>query len=205
MIHAAGGSKNKNIPWVKGKISRADRQKRYGHRPMVLWLTGLSASGKSTIAVELEKRFFQYKKHTYILDGDNVRRTLSSDLDFSPDGRVENIRRATEVAKLFYDAGFMVITAFISPYASGREIARDIIGKDDFVEVYLECPIEVCESRDPKGLYKKAKAGEIDNFTGVSAPYEVPRAPHIKVPTHKLDIDGSVEIVLTYLRENDFL
>jgi len=197
--------KSKNISWAIGKVSVADRRKRYNHEPAVLWFTGLPASGKSTIATELEKKLFQENIHTYVLDGDNIRHGLNSNLGFSPDDRLENIRRIAEVAKLFCDAGLIVITAFISPYASVREMARKIIGEDNFIEVYLECPIEVCEARDPRGLYKKARTGEIEDFTGVSAPYDIPQNPELKIPTHKLSVDESINAIIRYLKGRNLI
>jgi len=200
----SGMIKSKNISWMIGKVSNKARRKRCGHQPAVLWLTGLPASGKSTLAIELEKRLFQQEIRTYVLDGDNIRHGLNSNLGFSPADRSENIRRISETAKLFCDAGFIIITSFISPRKSMRAAARKIIGEEHFIEVYLECPLEVCKMRDPRGLYKKARAGKIQNFTGVSAPYEIPKDPQMKVPTHKLSIAQAADVILAYLKEKNF-
>jgi len=162
----------------------------------VVWFTGLSGSGKSTLAGLLERALFQQGKQVCVLDGDNLRRGLCSDLTFSPEDRKENIRRAGEVAKLFAEAGLICIAAFISPYRSERELARGIAPEGKFLEVYLNAPLEVCEQRDPKGLYVKARSGEIKNFTGVSAPYEPPRKPDLELRTDLLSIDECVALVL---------
>src|SRR5512144_1533567 len=159
-----------NIVWHKGAVTREDREQLNGHKGCTVWLTGLSGSGKSTIAVDLEKRLCERGVRTYILDGDNIRHGLNKNLGFSPADRAENIRRIGEVAKLFTDAGAVTITAFVSPYRSDRAAVRALLGPADFVEVFVDAPLEVCEARDPKGLYKRARAGEIEEFTGVSAP-----------------------------------
>jgi adenylylsulfate kinase len=165
----------------------------------VIWFTGLSASGKSTLAHALENTLFEKGYKTYVLDGDNIRHGLNKDLGFSPQDREENIRRIGELAKLFADAGIITITAFISPYRSDREKARKLNPKN-FIEVYVKCDIDVCEQRDPKGLYKKAKAGEISEFTGISAPYEEPENPELVIDTGKLSIEESVNQLLSYLK-----
>jgi len=172
-----------NVHWHEGDIRRVDRERLNGHRGVCLWFTGLSGSGKSTIAREVEKILFERGAHVYVLDGDNIRHGLNKDLGFSPEDRTENIRRIGEVAKLFVDAGFIVITAFISPYRKDRDAVRAIMEEGDFVEVYIKCNLEVCEQRDPKGLYKKARAGEIPEFTGISAPYEEPLQPELVIDT----------------------
>ena len=180
-----------NIRWQEGKVDLARRRSRSGHHNKVIWLTGLSGSGKSTIAHQLELTLHEQGKHTYVLDGDNVRHGLNGDLKFSPEERKENIRRISEVAKLFHDAGVYVIISFISPYREDREKARSIIG-EDFIEVFVDCAIEECEKRDVKGLYAKARAGEIQDFTGVQSPYEAPEQPEVTVKTHEEDVDACV-------------
>jgi adenylyl-sulfate kinase len=174
---------------------------RSGHRGAVVWLTGLSGAGKSTIAQALERELFNRAMHTYVLDGDNIRHGLNSNLGFSPDDRVENIRRVSEVARLMADAGTIVITAFISPYRMDRRRAREIAleGNAEFIEVFVDAPLEVCEARDPKNLYKKARAGEIQEFTGIDAPYEAPEDAEIVVHTDKQTVDESVATILEQL------
>jgi adenylyl-sulfate kinase len=169
----------------------------------VIWLTGLSGSGKSTISTELERELFNLGKHVYVLDGDNVRHGLCSDLGFSPEDRKENIRRVGEVAKLMANAGIIVITAFISPYRSDRELVRKITPPGQFVEVFVNAPLEVCEQRDPKGLYVKARANEIKNFTGISTPYEVPEKAELELHTDKLTVAESVARIVEYLDVRD--
>ncbi len=172
----------------------------------MLWFTGLSGSGKSTLAVVAERALFDLGCATYILDGDNVRHGLNGDLGFSPEDRTENIRRIGEVAKLFADSGCLVLTAFISPYRSDRDRVREtMIYARDLVEIHVSCPLETCESRDPKGLYKKARAGEIPEFTGISAPYEEPLAPELVVQTGELGVEECAGQVVEYLRENGYL
>lgn len=185
-----------NIFWQKQDITREIRAGKMGQKPITLWFTGLSSSGKSTLANELEKRLSFNGKYTMLLDGDNVRLGLNKNLGFDPEDRIENIRRIAEVAKLMNDAGLIVITAFIAPFESDRQRARDIIGDDSFIEVYVSTPLEECEKRDVKGLYKKARAGQIPNFTGVSSPYEVPESPEIIIDTSLHTIDESVDILL---------
>jgi adenylylsulfate kinase len=197
--------KSSNIVWHAPTIVKADRIACNNHKPAIIWLTGLSGSGKSTIAHELENQLFAKGCHTYVLDGDNIRHGLNGDLGFSPDDRVENIRRIGEVAKLMVDAGLIVITAFISPYRSDRQIARDLMPEGEFIEVYVNCSLGECESRDPKGMYKKARAGEISNFTGIDAPYEEPANCELVVDTEKNDLEGSVTEILNYLTERELL
>jgi bifunctional enzyme CysN/CysC len=194
-------TKSKNIFWTEGKITARARAMRSGHRGAVIWLTGLSGAGKSTIAQALERELFQRAMHTYVLDGDNIRHGLNSNLGFSPDDRVENIRRVSEVAKLMADAGTVVITAFISPYRMDRSRAREIAleGSSEFIEVFVDAPLEVCEARDPKNLYKKARAGQIREFTGIDAPYEAPEDPEIVVRTDQQSVDESVATILEQL------
>ncbi len=188
-----------NIYWSHGKVTAEQRARRHGHPGCVVWLTGLSGSGKTSIATELERELFNLGKHAYVLDGDNVRHGLCSDLAFSPQDRKENIRRVGEVAKLFADAGMICITAFISPYRSDRELVRNMVLDGQFVEVYVNAPIEVCEQRDPKGLYAKARANEIKEFTGVSAPYEPPLQPEMELHTDRTSVAESVARILEYL------
>ncbi len=184
--------KSRNIVWHPGAVTREDRERIQGHRGATIWLTGLSGSGKSTIAVELEKRLWGEGIHAFILDGDNVRHGLNKDLGFSPKDRNENIRRIGEVAKLFTEAGLVAITAFISPYRADRDQVRAIMQPGDFLEVHVECALDVCEQRDPKGLYKKARAGQIPEFTGISAPYETPLTPELVIHSDKLTVEQSV-------------
>lgn len=196
----AGEIKATNITWHHSELTRGEREKRNGHRGLVLWFTGLSGSGKSTLAQEVQGALFERGCQTYVLDGDNVRHGLNKDLGFSPADREENIRRIGEVAKLFADAGVIALTAFISPYRADRDQARAISG-DSFVEVYVRCDLEVCESRDPKGLYKKARAGLIPEFTGISAPYEAPENPELVVDTSRESLAESATRVIAYLEE----
>ncbi len=193
-----------NLTLQHTQVAARDRAVLLGQRGAVIWLTGLSGSGKSTIAYALERRLTASRRLTYVLDGDNVRHGLCSDLGFSPDDRMENIRRIGEVAALFSDAGLIIITSFISPYRSDRDLARKRVPAGKFIECFLDVPVEVCERRDPKGLYKKARAGEISDFTGVSAPYERPDAAEIALDTDALDIDACVETVVRYLEERGF-
>jgi bifunctional enzyme CysN/CysC len=194
-------AKSKNIFWVEGKITAQTRAARSGHRGAVVWFTGLSGAGKSTIAQALERELFARGMQTYVLDGDNIRHGLNSNLGFSPEDRVENIRRVSEVAKLMADSGVVSITAFISPYRMDRGRAREIAleGNAEFIEVFVDAPLEVCEARDPKSLYKKARAGEIRDFTGIGAPYEPPEDPEIIVHTDKQTVDESVATILEQL------
>ncbi|HEX3619987.1 MAG TPA: adenylyl-sulfate kinase [Candidatus Udaeobacter sp.] len=194
-------AKSKNIFWTEEKITARERAVRTGHRGAVVWLTGLSGAGKSTIAQSIERDLFHRGMNTYVLDGDNIRHGLNSNLGFSPDDRVENIRRVSEVAKLMADAGTVVITAFISPYRMDRRRAREIAleGNAEFIEVFVDAPLEVCEARDPKNLYKKARAGEIRDFTGIDAPYEAPDDPEIVVRTDEQTVDESVATILEQL------
>jgi adenylylsulfate kinase len=188
-----------NIVWHPGAVTRADREQLNGHRGCIVWLTGLSGSGKSTIAVELEKRLWDRGVRAFILDGDNIRHGLNKNLGFSPADRTENIRRIGEVAKLFTDAGMVAITAFISPYRADRDQVRALVPPGDFVEVFVDCPIDVCEQRDVKGLYQKARAGQIPEFTGISAPYEAPLRPELTIRTHEQPAEASAQQVLDHL------
>jgi bifunctional enzyme CysN/CysC len=193
--------KSHNIYWSLGKVTPGQRALRNGHRGRVVWLTGLSASGKTTIATELERELFNLGQHVYVLDGDNMRHGLCSDLGFSPKDRKENIRRVGETAKLFAEAGNVCITAFISPYRSDREMVRKILEPGQFVEVYVNAPLQVCEARDPKGLYAKARANQIKDFTGVSAPYEPPERAELELATDQLTVAESVARIIEYLNQ----
>jgi adenylylsulfate kinase len=190
-----------NIVWHQGNVTREDREKINGHKACTVWLTGLSGSGKSTIAVDLEKRLWERGIRAYILDGDNVRHGLNKNLGFSPADRTENIRRIGEVAKLFTEAGVVALTAFISPYRADRDQVRAIMAAGDFVEVHVDCPVEVCEQRDVKGLYKKARAGEIKEFTGISAPYEAPTKPELTINTAGQSVEASAKQIMAYLEQ----
>lgn len=191
-----GGVKNPDIVWHASTIQPSDRALLLGQRPLTVWLTGLSGAGKSTLAISLERVLIQAGRAVYVLDGDNVRHGLNSDLGFSPEDRQENIRRVSEVARLMNDAGLIVITAFISPYRDDRRMARQIIGNERFLEVYLNTPLAVCEARDPKGLYRRARQGEVPQFTGVNAPYEVPEAPELLLNTDHMPVDEAVGVVM---------
>ena len=190
-----------NIVWHQGNVTRDDREQINGHKACTVWLTGLSGSGKSTIAVDLEKRLWERGVRAYILDGDNIRHGLNKNLGFSPADRTENIRRIGEVAKLFTEAGVVALTAFISPYRADRDQVRALMAAGDFVEVHVDCPVEVCEQRDVKGLYKKARAGEIKEFTGISAPYEAPTKPELTINTAGQSVEASANQILAYLEK----
>jgi adenylylsulfate kinase len=205
MSSAPQQPKSTNIVWHPGQVTRDDRQRITGHRGCTVWFTGLSGSGKSTIAVAVEKSLWDRGVRSYILDGDNIRHGLNNDLGFSPEDRTENIRRIGEVAKLFTDGGVLNLTAFISPYRSDRDRVRSIMGEGDFIEVHVDCPVEECERRDVKGLYAKARAGKIPEFTGISAPYEAPEKPEIVLETAKLSEEQSVAKVLEYLEKNGYI
>jgi adenylylsulfate kinase len=194
-----------NIVWHQGAVTRDDREKLNGHKGCTVWLTGLSGSGKSTIAVDLEKALLSRGTRAYILDGDNVRHGLNKNLGFSPEDRTENIRRIGEVAKLFTEAGMVAVTAFISPYRADRDQVRAIMADGDFIEVHVDCPVEVCEQRDVKGLYKKARAGEIKEFTGISAPYEAPAKAELTIESSKLSVAESVARILGYLESRGII
>ena len=190
-----------NITWQQGSLRKETREKLKGHRGAVLWLTGLPGSGKSTLAIALERILHDRRCHTYVLDGDNVRHGLNKDLGFSPPDRHENIRRIGEVAHLFSDAGLISITAFISPYVTDRLLARGMNSKGTFVEIYCKCPLRVCEQRDTKGLYKKARDGQIKDFTGIDAPYECPLEPEVTVCTDQETVAESAGKVIAYLEQ----
>jgi adenylylsulfate kinase len=189
-----------NITRFDGYLTREDRERLHGHKGAVIWFTGLSASGKSTIARHLEKALYDIGCSTYVFDGDNVRHGLCSDLGFSPEDRVENIRRIREMVNLYVDAGIIAIAAFISPYRRDRESIRDLVGKDRFVEIYVECPVEICAARDPKGIYAKATAGIIKEFTGISAPYEPPNDPALVIRSHQEKPMKSAQQILDLIK-----
>lgn len=184
---------------IKTKVSKAEREALMHQRALLVWFTGLSGSGKSTLAVQLEAHLYDLGIKTYLLDGDNIRAGLNKDLTFTDEGRVENIRRIGEVSKLMLDAGLVVLSAFISPFQSDRDQVRNIVGEENYVEVFVDAPLELCEQRDVKGLYKKARAGEVKNFTGIDSPYEVPQHPDIVIETGKLSVDESISRLLRYI------
>ena len=186
-----------NLTWHDTKITKEQRSKLKNQKPCVLWLTGLSGSGKSTLANALEQRLFTMGYHTYLLDGDNVRHGLNKDLGFDENSRIENIRRIGEVCKLFVDSGLIVLCAFISPFCKERQIIRELLDKGEYIEIFVDTPIEICEKRDPKGLYKKARNGEIKNFTGIDSPYEAPKNPEIHIKSENLE--ENIETILKYL------
>lgn len=191
-----------NIVWHLHHVTKDDRAKQKKQRPCILWFTGLSGSGKSTIASAVEQKLFELGHHTYLLDGDNVRHGLNGDLGFSDKDRVENIRRIGELSKLMIDAGLIVLTAFISPFKADRALVRALVQEHEFIEVYMDTPIEECERRDPKGLYKKARKGLIKNFTGVDSEYEKPKNPENTINTVTLSVGECADQVINYLKEN---
>jgi adenylylsulfate kinase len=193
-----------NVVWHHATVTRARREEQNGHRGAILWFTGLSGAGKSTLAHEVEEQLHQMGCHTFVLDGDNVRHGLCGDLGFSSEDRVENIRRIGEVSKLFMEAGVIVLTAFISPFRADRDKVRAMVQPGEFVEIYCQCSIELCEERDVKGLYKKARAGEIKQFTGISSPYEAPDKPELAVDTSKT-LDDCVQQVLAELAKGKII
>lgn len=197
--------KSENIVRSESEVSRAQRRALLGHGPATLWFTGLSGSGKSTVCTAVERRLVERGALAYVLDGDNVRAGLCADLGFAPEDRAENIRRIAEVARLFNDAGAIVLTAFISPYRADRARARAIIAAGEFVEIFVDAPLEVCEARDPKGLYRRARAGEIGEFTGISAPYEPPERPELRLSSASEDVDSCVTRVIEYLEHTGVL
>lgn len=188
-----------NVVWHRTTVSNKDRYKILNQQPFVLWFTGLSASGKSTLANIVEQKLYQLNYNTYLLDGDNVRHGLNSDLGFDEQSRVENIRRIGEVAKLFLDSGIITLTAFISPFKSDRQLVRELFEKGQFLEVFIDSSLEVCEKRDPKGMYAKARSGDIKNFTGISSPYESPKNPDIHIINNSITLDEASEQIITYL------
>ena len=195
----------KNIVWHNATIKLQDRKEMLNQKPFVLWFTGLSASGKSSVANIVEQKLFKMKYKTYLLDGDNVRHGLNKDLGFDEKSRVENIRRIGEVAKLFNDSGLIVLAAFISPFLSDRKLVRDLFPEGNFLEVFIDSSLEVCEKRDPKGMYKKARSGEIGNFTGISSPYEKPKNPEIHLINNDARLEDLSDEVIHFLIENKFI
>jgi adenylylsulfate kinase len=198
-------NKKIEVVWHDATISNNNRNKLLNQIPFILWFTGLSASGKSTLANIVEKKLFQLNYKTYLLDGDNVRHGLNKDLGFNEESRIENIRRIGEVAKLFLDSGIIVLTAFISPFKSDRDLARSLVEKEQFIEVFIDASLETCEKRDPKGMYVKARSGEISNFTGISSPYEPPENPEIHVINNKITLDDASDQIIEYLIEKKYI
>lgn len=194
-----------HVVWHNGYVSRQDRNRLYNHKNGLVWFTGLPASGKSTIAHRVEKELFKQGIHTYVLDGDNVRHGLNSNLGFSREDRRENLRRIVELSKLMMDAGLIVLAAFISPYREDREFVRSRFNGDNFLEIYVKCPLEECEKRDPKGNYRKARAGIIKEYTGISSPYEEPENPDLVIDTEELNLESSVQKVLDLLDKKNFI
>jgi adenylylsulfate kinase len=194
-----------NLYWHKHSVTAEERWKSYGYKSCVIWFTGLSAAGKSTLANVLSKELHIMQIKNYVLDGDNIRHGLNKNLGFSHDDRKENIRRIGEVAKLFVDAGLIAMAAFISPYREDRSNVRRLLGNGQFIEVFVKCPVSECERRDPKGIYKRARAGEIKEFTGVSAPYEEPENPEIILKTDEMSLEKCIKTILNYLRENKYI
>ncbi len=197
--------KSENVVWHVHAVSREERERRNGHRSFILWFTGLSGAGKSTLANAVESDLYRLGCASFVFDGDNVRHGLCSDLGFSEEDRKENIRRIGEMAKLFTEAGTIALTAFISPFREERQRVRDLMPEGEFIEVYCKCSLEVCEERDVKGLYAKARAGIIKNYTGISSPYEEPEKPEIEVPTDQLSLEDSTALVLDNLRERGLI
>ncbi len=200
-----GEPKARHVTWHATTVTRPDRETIAGHKGCTIWLTGLSASGKSTIANVVEKALWERNARSYILDGDNIRHGLNKDLGFSPEDRTENIRRIGEVAKLFTDAGIIAITAFISPYRADRNQVRALLASGDFIEVYVSAPLDICEQRDPKGLYKKARAGKLPEFTGISAPYEEPEHAELTLYTEREQPDEAAQRIIGYLEEHGYI
>lgn len=198
-------SRPHNITWHDSSITKEDRRKQNNHSSFVLWFTGLSGSGKSTIANALSKELYERSIRNYVLDGDNIRNGLNRDLSFSDNDRTENIRRISEVSKLFVDNGTVVLTAFISPFLQDRQKAKEIVSEEEFFEIFVSCPIEECEKRDPKGLYSKARKGEIPDFTGIDSPYEEPVSPDITIHTNEQSVMESVEIIINHLKNRKLI
>ena len=196
---------DENIVWHNYAVNKSQRSEQKGHKPVILWFTGFSGSGKSTVAGALESALHQQGVHTYLLDGDNVRHGLCKDLGFSDEDRVENIRRVGELSKLMVDAGLVVLTAFISPFQAERDMVRNLVGDGEFIEVFLDTPLDVCEQRDPKGLYKKARAGEIKHFTGIDSDYQVPVNPEIRIDTNANSLEQSVQQLVAYLKDKQVI
>ncbi len=196
---------NKDVVWHQYRISKTQRSEQKRQQPCILWFTGLSGSGKSTLANAVEQRLFELNHHTYLLDGDNVRHGLNKDLGFSDGDRQENIRRIGELSALFVDSGLLVLAAFISPFRAERRMVRELVKPGEFIEVHVATPLSACEQRDPKGLYKKARAGEIRNFTGIDSDYEVPQTPEIAIDTSSQSLEASVQQIIDYLKAHNIL
>ena len=199
-----GVEKLENVFWQNMKINKKVRSTNKNQKPCMIWFTGLSGSGKSTIADKLEQKLSALGKHTYLLDGDNVRQGLNKDLDFTNEARIENIRRVAEVGKLMLDAGLIVIVAFISPFKQERLMARNLLEKDEFYEIYVDTPIEICEKRDPKGLYKKARLGKLKNFTGIDSDYEIPKNPEMSLDTELFNAQELANKILDEIKDKIF-
>ncbi len=198
-------TKSTNIVWHDSEVTKVQRQKLSGHKSVIIWFTGLSGSGKSTISVALEKELYEQNIRSYRLDGDNIRHGLNNNLGFSSSDRTENIRRIGEVSKLMIDAGLITLTAFISPYEEDRNQVRQLVESNEFIEVYVKASLEVCENRDPKGLYKKARLNEIKGFTGIDSPYEQPKNPEVIIDTDILSVEQSVDKLLHFLQKNEYI
>jgi adenylylsulfate kinase len=195
----------KEVVWHKSTINQKNRNKLLNQKPFVLWFTGLSASGKSTLSNIVEQKMYNMNYKTYLLDGDNIRHGLNNDLEFDEASRIENIRRIGEVSKLFLDAGIITITAFISPFKSDRQLVRSLFNEGEFLEVFIDSSLETCEARDPKGMYKKARNGEIENFTGIGSRYESPESPEIHIINNSISVDQASEQIITYLIKNQYI
>ncbi|QRZ94024.1 adenylyl-sulfate kinase [Bacillus subtilis] len=196
---------NPNIIWHPAAISKSDRQSLNGHKSCVLWFTGLSGSGKSVLANAVDEKLYRRGIQSYVLDGDNIRHGLNKDLGFQTRDRIENIRRIGEVAKLFVDSGQMILTAFISPFREDRDMVRALFPKDEFFEIYVKCPLHVCEQRDPKGLYKKARNGEIKHFTGIDSPYEAPISPDFIIESDQISISDGADLIINELQNRGII
>jgi len=194
-----------NIFKAQSRVTLKERNKKFNHKSFVIWFTGLSGSGKSTLSQALEQYLFNDNYHSYIIDGDNLRHGLCSDLSFSSEDRHENIRRVAEVANLLIDAGLIAITAFISPYEKDRQLAKNLIGNENFIEIFCDCSLAICEKRDVKGFYKKARDGLITNFTGIDATYEIPKHPSLSINTSSMSIDVSIGLIIQYLKEHRYI
>lgn len=198
-------SVNSNVVWHPHHLTKSNRSNQKQQKPCIIWFTGLSGSGKSTLANAVEVKLFERQKHTYLLDGDNVRHGINRGLGFTEADRIENIRRVGELAKLFVDAGLVVLTAFISPYSQDRQMVRNLVEADEFIEVYVNTPLYICEQRDPKGLYKKARAGQLKHFTGVDSPYEAPTEPELIIQNYELSIDDAANQIIGYLETKGYI
>ena len=196
---------NSSIVWQDCKVNKVQRAEQKQQQPCILWFTGLSGSGKSTLANALEQKLFELNHHTYLLDGDNVRHGMNKDLGFSDQDRQENIRRIGELSALFVDAGLLVLAAFISPFRTERRMVRELVGPGEFIEIYVATPLSTCEQRDPKGLYKKARVGEIRNFTGIDSGYEAPEQPELVIDTSLQSLDQSVDCIINHLKTKGVL